>query len=555
MGGHTVREFVPRPAPAALRERWLSEELWNDDTFAALTAEGLARNANARARVLSAVRPFDGRIADLADQGARLAGLLEQRGVGAGDVVAFQLPNWAEAAATFYGLLHLGAVLVPIVHIYGHKEVGHILRQSGARVLITADRFGSQDFLGNLEVLRGTLPDLELVIVVDAHGRAPRVPPESMTWREVLSAGEPSGGIAHVDPDAPVVIGYTSGTTSAPKGVVHTHRTLLAEMRQMAAHRGTDRAPAPPVTPLGTLSAAPVSHITGLLGVLGPILTGEALHLLDHWDAGLVLRTMRAEQLTSGGGATFFLNSLLDDPEFDPAVHVPLLARVGMGGSPIPAEIARRASELGISITRAYGSTEHPSITMSVHSDPEDARLCTDGRVLPGVELRLVDDHGRDVARGEPGEIVSRGPDLFVGYVDPALTAEAIDADGWFATGDVGVLDERGYLSITDRKKDIIIRGGENISAAEVEELIQCMPGVFEVAVVAAPDPRYGEHGCAFVRLAAGGELFGLEAMREHLERAGLARQKWPEEQRFVDDFPRTASGKIQKHILRERLR
>ncbi len=404
-------------------------------------------------------------------------------------------------------------------------------------------------------MLRGTLPALELVIIVDAHGPAPGVEPESMTWGDMQSSAPSSTRAATVDPDSPVVIGYTSGTTSAPKGVVHSHRTLLAEVRQMAAHRATDRSPPPPITPRGTLSAAPVSHITGLLGVLAPILAGEGLHLLDRWDAGLVLRIMGEEQLTSGGGATFFLNSLLDHPEFDPDVHVGLLARVGMGGSPIPAEIARRADSLGISITRAYGSTEHPSITMSVHSDPEDARLYTDGRVLPGVELRLVDDDGREVERGTPGEIVSRGPDLFIGYVDPSLTAAAIDDDGWFATGDVGILDERGYLSITDRKKDIIIRGGENISAAEVEELIQRMPGVFEVAVVAAPDPRYGEHGCAFVRFAERATPFGLDAVQDHLEHAGLARQKWPEELRFVDDLPRTASGKIQKHVLRDQLR
>jgi acyl-CoA synthetase (AMP-forming)/AMP-acid ligase II len=261
---------------------------------------------------------------------------------------------------------------------------------------------------------------------------------------------------------------------------------------------------------------------------------------------------MREDRLTSGSGATFFLTSLLDHPDFDPAVHAPLMARIGMGGAPIPAEVARRAEALGISITRSYGSTEHPSITSTTHGDPPAIRLFTDGAPLPGVDIRLVDDDGRDVPAGTPGEILSRGPERFVGYVDPALTAASIDREGWFATGDVGVLDEWGNLSITDRKKDIIIRGGENISAAEVEELLLGLPGVAEAAVVAAPDQRLGEHACAFVRVRPGAPPPNLEDVRARLGAAGLARQKWPEELRVVDDLPRTASGKVQKFVLRQ---
>jgi acyl-CoA synthetase (AMP-forming)/AMP-acid ligase II len=188
-----------------------------------------------------------------------------------------------------------------------------------------------------------------------------------------------------------------------------------------------------------------------------------------------------------------------------------------------------------------YGSTEHPSITGCRHEDPIEKRLGTDGRPLPGVEIKLAED----------GEILSRGPDCFAGYVDPALTV--FDDDGWYHTEDVGVIDDDGYLTITDRKKDIIIRGGENISAAEVEELLAELPGVAEVAVVSAPDERLGEHACAFVRSAGGAP--DLDVVRRHLDKAGLARQKWPEELRVVDDFPRTASGKIRKTELRALLR
>jgi acyl-CoA synthetase (AMP-forming)/AMP-acid ligase II len=205
-------------------------------------------------------------------------------------------------------------------------------------------------------------------------------------------------------------------------------------------------------------------------------------------------------------------------------------------------------------VTRAYGSTEHPSTTNSKADDPREKRNDTDGRALPGVELRLMDSDGREVDAGRPGEIWSRGPDLCAGYTDPALN-EAFTRDGWYRTGDVGVLDAGGYLTITDRLKDIIIRGGENVSAAEVEELLQRMPGVAEVAVVAAPDPRLGEHGCAFVRILPDSAAPDLAALRRHLEAEGLARQKWPEELRVLSEFPRTPSGKIVKAELRRRLR
>jgi acyl-CoA synthetase (AMP-forming)/AMP-acid ligase II len=202
-----------------------------------------------------------------------------------------------------------------------------------------------------------------------------------------------------------------------------------------------------------------------------------------------VLAAMLEDGLSSGQGSTYFLTSLLDHPDFDER-HARLMPNIGLGGSAVPAAVGERAERLGINTMRSFGSTEHPSITGSTFDTPREKRLHTDGRPLPGVEMRLVDDNGRDVERGEQGEIWSRGPDCFVGYTDPEITKSAFTADGWFMTGDVGVLDADGYLAITDRKKDIIIRGGENVSAAEVEELLIRLPGVAEVAVVAAPDAR-----------------------------------------------------------------
>jgi acyl-CoA synthetase len=436
----------------------------------------------------------------------------------------------------------LGVTLVPIVHFYGPKEVGFILRQSGARALVIVARIGRRDYLAELATIRAGLADLEHVVVVgDTDGASGDVRFED------LRSAAPISGPAHVDPDGAAVIGYTSGTTADPKGVVHTHRTLGCEVRQLSGHQaGRDRP---------NLVGAPVGHAIGMLGgLLCPLVGGRPIYMIDGWDPPTVLEAMVEEQIAAGSGSTYFFTSLLDCPGFGPE-HVELMRFVGLGGSPIPNAVAERADELGISLVRSYGSTEHPSVTGSEHEVAKEKRIHTDGRPLEWVEIRTVDEEGHDTEVGHPGEILSRGPDRFAGYTDPALSAEAIDAEGWFRTGDVGVIDADGYLTITDRVKDIIIRGGENVSAAEVEQLLAHMKGVAEVAVVAAPDDRLGEHGCAFFRMQPGSEPPDLEAVRTHLAAAGLTRQKWPEELRFVDELPRTPSGKIQKFVLRQRLR
>jgi acyl-CoA synthetase len=300
------------------------------------------------------------------------------------------------------------------------------------------------------------------------------------------------------------------------------------------------------VTPRAwSITGTPVGHFIGMLNAfLIPLLRDRPVHLLDVWDPGVVLRMMREDGLGIGGGATYFLTSLLDHPDFSDD-HLALLPFAGLGGSAVPVAVTTRATNLGIKVFRSYGSTEHPSITGCLLDDLEVKRLTTDGRALPGVEFHL------DAA----GQIISRGPDCCLGYTDPALTAQVFDAEGWYATGDVGELDQDGYLTITDRISDIIIRGGENISALEVEELLLRMPGVLEVAVVAAPDGRLGEHGCAFVRLDGDGPELALPMLQSHLAASGLGRQKWPEELRLVDDLPRTPSGKVRKADLRRQLR
>ena len=518
-------EWRLRDVPSELERRWIADGWWTDETLGQLLHDGLRAHADLDFTVRSAVRPWRGTLGEVHRRALRMAGGLRRKGIGPGDVVAFQLPNWVEAAVTFYAVSFLGAVVVPIVHFYGAKEVAYILRRTEVKALVTAERFGHVDYLANLERLEPELPHLELVAVV---GR------DSFT--ELENADALDGPVA-VPATDPALVAYTSGTTSDPKGVIHSHRTIGCEIRQLGAIQ-PDKAPP-------ALVGAPVGHGIGMIAaLLLPVWCGKPIHLIDVWEPGAVLAAMRDEQLLAGTGATYFLTSLLDHPDFGDE-HLALMPNIGLGGAAVPAAVSDRATALGISIVRLYGSTEHPSITGAIHDDPVEKRLYTDGRPLPGVEVRLDDD----------GEILSRGPDCFMGYTDPALTARVFDDDGWYHTEDVGVLDEDGWLAITDRKKDIIIRGGENVSALEIEELLLRVPGVAEAAVVAAPDARLGEHACAFVRLLPGADPPSLDGVRASLDAAGLARQKWPEELRLVDDFPRTASGKVQKFVLRTQLR
>ena len=483
--------------------------------------------------------PWRGTFGEVFDMARRVASGLVKCGVGPGDVVSFQTPNWIEGAVTFYAAALIGAVVAPIVHIYGSRETSYILGQCQPRVHVTATRFGHQDFLANLASM-SALPDMQLVVVGGSG-------PAGSIGFEVLLSADPIDGPAKVDPASPALVGWTSGTTSNPKGVVHSHHTVCAEIKQLGAAQPPNRRP--------LLIANPISHAIGMLGaLLIPVDLGRPVHLLDQWDPGVVLDLTESEDLCAGGGAPYFLTSLLDDQRCGEH-HLERLHFQGMGGAPAPRAVMERATNLGLTIYSMYGSTEHPSITGCSYADSLEKRLSSNGRPLPGNEIKLVDPEGREVEPGEAGEILSRGPECFLGYTDAALTAKVFDPDGWYHTGDIGILDPDGYLSITDRLSDIIIRGGENISAAEIEEVLMTLAGVAEVAVVAAPDDRMGEHAAAYLRMVGEQPAPDLIAVRAHLEGAGLARQKWPEEVISIEEFPRTSSGKVQKYVLRDRLR
>ena len=521
-----------RTVPEALVQRYLDEGWWTDDSLGDLVAEGLAAMSDATFAVYSDVRPWRSSIGEVEQAARAFAGSLQARGIGPGDIVVFQLPNWVEAAITFWGTALAGAVVVPVVHFYGAKELGYIVEVTRPSMVITADRFGHNDYTTNYAELLGSLDTpWAIVSATDAE-----LPTGAIPFDELLGT-TPLDDPVPVDLDSPAIIAFTSGTTRDPKGVIHSHRTIGFEARQLSAM--TARGGPPPIT------GAPVGHFIGMLNAfLCSMVRHDPIHLIDVWNPGEVLRVMLAEQLGMGGGATYFVTSLLDHPDFTDE-HLKLMPYAGMGGSPVPVAVTERLTKLGIKVFRSYGSTEQPSITGSTIDEVEVKRCTTDGRALEGVEVRLDDD----------GQILSRGPELFIGYTDPELTAQVIDADGWYHTGDIGVLDDDGFLTITDRLSDVIIRGGENISAQEVEELLLGLPAVAEVSVVAEPDDRFGERAVAIVRLHEGAEVPSLDDVRDHLAAAGLAKQKWPESICAVTELPRTPSGKVQKFVLRKQLR
>ena len=522
-----------REIPDALAQRYRAEGWWTDDGLSDLVARGLDAMRDAAFVVHSAVRPWRGTVAEVDHAARRFAGWLGNHGVGPGDIVVFQLPNWMEAAVTFWGAAYAGAVVVPVVHFYGAKELEYIVRVTKPKLVVTADRFGHADYLSAYAALLGGDAAQWAVVGTTAPGD---LPANAISFESLLDAAPVDGPVA-VDPATPALVAFTSGTTRDPKGVIHSHRTIGFEARQLSEL-------APPGGP-PSITGAPVGHFIGMLSAfVCSLIRREQINLIDVWNPAEVLRLMREEGLGVSGGATYFMTSLLDHPDFTEE-HLKFMPYAGLGGSPVPVAFTERASWLGIAIYRSYGSTEQPSITGSHLDEPEEKRLATDGIPLEGVEIKLDDE----------GQIFSRGPELFMGYTDPDLTKQAFDTDGWYRTGDVGVIDSDGYLTITDRISDVIIRGGENISAQEVEEVLLGIDAIAEVAVVAEPDLRLGERAAAVVRMREGATPPTLEQVRMYFAASHLAKQKWPESIRVVSEFPRTPSGKVQKFRLREQLR
>jgi cyclohexanecarboxylate-CoA ligase len=456
-------------------------------------------------------------------------------------VVSWQLPNWVEAAVVHLAALRVGAISNPIVSIYRHAEAKFILRQAASKVVFVPTTFRGFDYPGMLAEIRAELPDLHAVVTVGGDEVGGDVGFSALIAQGRTRAPRAVEGSAN----DPALLLYTSGTTAAPKGAVHTHNTLDYEIRSLIdffrlSHNDVVFMP------------SPVGHITGVLcGIQLPVMLGAAMVLLDVWEPGQALSLIAAHRCSFTVAATPFLHGLLHHPGLSTTDTSAL--RVFMcGGADVPPELIRSASAaLDCTVVRAYGSTEYPTATGSNAHDSLDKRAGTDGRAMGAAQLRVVEASGSDAPAGVVGKVLVRGPELFVGYLDATLNDDAFSPGRWFRTGDLGRLDADGYLEITGRYKDIIIRGGENISVKEVEDHLLGHPKIAEVAVVATPDSVLGERVCAVV-VPASGQTITLADLTEWLSAARFAKQKLPERLIVLDELPRTPAGKVQKFKLRE---
>lgn len=473
-------------------------------------------------------------------QAEKLAASLWELGLRPGDVISFALPNWLEALSVDLSAALLGLVVNPIVPIYRDAEFGLILRHCRAKAIIIPENFRGFDYAAMMERLKPHLPDLAHVIVARSTG-----PLGGSLALEQLAAGGGTVPWPRQVPEAVKIVMYTSGTTGMPKGVLHTHETMARSMARCVEHWGLGEGDV-------ILMPSPVTHVTGFAwGLEQPFQHGLKSVLMERWNADEAVGLIDAHGVAVTVGATPFLQELVDSAG-RAGSRLPSLKVFACGGAAVPPDLVAKANALFQNgrATRVYGSTEAPMITLGFVAPGTEALSAeTDGQIID-YEVRIVDERDGEVTAGSEGEILARGPSLFVGYADPAETAAAFTADGFFRMGDIGLIGANNSILITGRKKDLIIRGGENISAKEIEDALHRHPAVREAVAVSMPHSRLGETVCAYV-VAREGEAPTLVDLTAHLAAAGLARQKFPEHLELVDDLPRTASGKVKKDILR----
>lgn len=473
----------------------------------------------------------------------RLAGVLTAKGLERGDVVSFQLPNWHEVMVINVAACMAGFICNPIVPIYRDSEVEFILQDSGAKVLFIPDSFRSINYIEMVERIRPRLPNLaDVILVRSSHGEYESIDALIAGQHDRVEFEAPS-------PNDAKLLMYTSGTTGNPKGVVHTHNTLWSEtiaVRDFWGVSASDR----------IFMASPVTHITGYIyGLELAAAGGIPTVFMDKWHADQAVKIIKQHGATFTVGATPFLVELARSAKAqnEPLATMRLFA---CGGAPVAPELIIEAMQVlkNCRAARVYGSTEAPTVSPGILPTDDPSRGAnTDGRIV-NCEVRIVDGSGKVVGVGEEGEICVRGPEVMIGYANPTANVEAFDSDGFFRTGDLGAVDGEGFLTITGRKKDLIIRGGENISPKEIEDCLMTHPDIMEASVVAAPHARLGEAVMAYI-IAEGERHLGLAEIAEHLDTLGLARQKFPEIIEYVQDLPRTASGKVKKNILRDQAR
>jgi acyl-CoA synthetase (AMP-forming)/AMP-acid ligase II len=482
--------------------------------------------------------------AKLLARATRLAAALVRRGMKPGEVLSYQLPNWHEAMVVVVAASLGRFVCNPIVPIYRDAEVGFILQHSRTRIFICPAAFRSVNFVEMIERLRPRLPDLRDVMLVRAN-QADYLSYEALCAEEAADLIAPSAG---PDPNDVSLLLFTSGTTGTPKGVLHSSNTLRSEVDAVVKFWRLTRHDV-------VLMPSPVTHITGhLYGIELPLATGMKAVFMERWNAAEAIDLIARHKASMTVAATPFLIELAEAVERQ-GVSLPTFRLFGSGGAPVPPEVVNRAMRVlpDCQAFRVYGSSEGPTVTLGVAAgDPVEWGATTDGCIF-NHEVRIVDDQGKVVPDGQEGEILMRGPEVMLGYTNPQDTQDSFDADGYFRTGDLGYITHSRYITVSGRKKDLIIRGGENLSPKEIEDVIHRHPAVLEAAVVAMLHARLGEVPCAYLVLRPGMQLDEAELLA-FLEEAKLARQKFPERLIVVDELPHTASGKVLKHVLRARL-
>jgi cyclohexanecarboxylate-CoA ligase len=534
----------PRRAESIARGYWHDRTI-NDylDACVAASPEKIALTA---VRVESGeVRRFTYRqLATLAD---RMAIGLSRLGVGRNDVVAMQLPNWWQFSLLYLACSRIGAVLNPLMPIFRERELGFMLRHGEVKVLIVPKQFRNFDHEVMVRSLQPQLPSLARIVVVDSGGAddfdALLTKPE---WEK--------------QPDAPAILGanrpgadditqliYTSGTTGESKGVMHSANTLMSNIVPYAERLklGADDV---------VLMASPMAHQTGFMyGLMMPIMMQARVVLQDVWDPVKAADLIRQEGVTFTMASTPFLTDLTRVVS-EPGKGVPSLKTFLCAGAPIPGPLVEQARKtLGAKIVSAWGMTENGAVTLIKLEDDDVRAFTTDGCGLPGVEVKIIDADGKPLPPGEIGKLVVRACSNFGGYLKRPQW-NSTDVDGWFDTGDLARMDTEGYIRITGRSKDVIIRGGENIPVVEVEALLYRHPAVAQVAIVAYPDERLGERACAII-VPKPAQTIDFDEMTNFLKSQKLATQYIPERLILRDAMPATPSGKIQKFRLREMLR
>ncbi|WP_336477067.1 medium-chain fatty-acid--CoA ligase [Escherichia coli] len=471
-----------------------------------------------------------------------LANWMLAKGIESGDRIAFQLPGWCEFTVIYLACLKIGAVSVPLLPSWQEAELVWVLNKCQAKMFFAPTLFKQTRPVDLILPLQNQLPQLQQIVGVDKLAPAT----SSLSLSQIIADNTPLTTAITVHGDELAAVLFTSGTEGLPKGVMLTHNNILASERAYCARLNLTWQDV-------FMMPAPLGHATGFLhGVTAPFLIGARSVLLDIFTPDACLALLEQQRCTCMLGATPFVYDLLNLLEKQPA-DLSALRFFLCGGTTIPKKVARECQQRGIKLLSVYGSTESSPHAVVNLDDPLSRFMHTDGYAAAGVEIKVVDDARKTLPPGCEGEEASRGPNVFMGYFDePELTARALDEEGWYYSGDLCRMDEAGYIKITGRKKDIIVRGGENISSREVEDILLQHPKIHDACVVAMPDERLGERSCAYVVLKAPHHSLSLEDVVTFFSRKRVAKYKYPEHIVVIEKLPRTASGKIQKFLLRK---